>query len=342
VRRCFYSAPRTLRRERDFQRGVPLTEIFPVHSLGVITGQDARVLAFHREDLEERLVSAGEGLSCRCVTRFLYRPFDLRHALYERTLLERPRRAVMSHLRQGRNIALLALRQSATGGGALVTRSITGHKVLSTYAPNTVFPLFLSAAPGGPRRDAPNLDRTVYDRFAALVEELPAPEDVLGYVYAVLHAPGYLSRFREELRCKFPRIPLPRNGQEFARLSCLGRDLIHLHLLEDSRLLASPVQLAGETRFPLRRIHRQSLAYEESTGRLRLDRGDFYFEGLAPEVWRYEVGSYQVLQRWLRSRAGQFLTLPAIREFRWIAEALRLSRQVCGEIGDAWAEMHDE
>jgi len=68
---------------------------------------------------------------------------------------------------------------------------------------------------------------------------------------------------------------------------------------------------------------------------VRLTRSGIGFEGVAPEVWRYQVGSYPILERWLRSRAGQLLTVQSIREFRWIAEAVRLSLNVQQRIQEA-------
>lgn len=107
----------------------------------------------------------------------------------------------------------------------------------------------------------------------------------------------------------------------------LGKELMALHLLEDPRLSASPVQLDGDRRrFPW--IDAKALLYHESTGTVRLTRSGLGFAGVAPEVWRHQVGSYPVLERWLRARAGHLLTVQAIRELRWIAEAVRLSLAV--------------
>ncbi len=327
----FLFRPSDAQREQDYRRGIPLPEIFPVHSLGVITGNDARVLAFNREDFEPRLTAAGRAPSRGFVASFLFRPFDLRQILYERAGLERPRTAVMSHLRRRGNLALLALRQSTAQTGVFVTRSVAGHKVLSSYAPNSVFPLFLADEAG---RGVPNLAPAILRRIAAGFAELPSPESVLGYVYGVLHAPRYLTRFAEELRSGFPRVPLPGGPEPFHRLAALGKELMALHLLEDSRLASSPVQLDGDRRrFPW--IDAKTLAYEESTGTVRLARSGHCFEGIAPEVWRHQVGSYPVLERWLGARAGQLLTVQAIREFRWIAEAVRLSLNVRQRIQEA-------
>jgi hypothetical protein len=307
-------------REREYGRGLSLAELFPVHSLGVVTGRDSRALAFQREDFEPSLSAAAR----RCVTGFLFRPFDVRHVQYERGALERPRTAVMSHFQRRDNLGLLALRQGTQESGAFVTRGIAGHKVVHSYAPNSVFPLFLIGPEG---QAVPNLGPRAQESLAAVLEESPGAEEIFGYSYAMLHDARYLFRFREALRAGFPRIPLPESREGFLRRARLGKKLVSLQLLEDPRLSCSPVRLNGDPRLPPR-IDRTALIYDESAGRVRLNRGGLAFEGISPEVWRYQVGSYQVLIRWLKARAGQALSLPAIREFRWIAEAIRRSLDV--------------
>jgi len=311
-------------REREFQRGVSLAEMFPVHSLGVVTGKDASVLAFQREDFEPGLAHAGRASGRQSVTSFLVRPFDVRQLLYEQGAIERPRSSVMSHLRGRGNLGMLALRQSNGTAGVFVTRWVTGHKVIDSYAPNTVFPLFLYDEQN---RTVPNLDRGVREKFAGTLGDLPAPADLFGYVYAVLHDPRYLARFREPLRTEFPRIPLPETRDEFERRASLGTELAGLHLLADPRIASSVVQLDGDRSMPFR-VDPRAMQYDENAGRLRLNRQGLAFEGIAPEVWHHQVGSYRVLDRWLRARAGQPLSVQAIREFRWIANAVRLSLAV--------------
>jgi Type ISP C-terminal specificity domain len=237
-----------------------------------------------------------------------------------------------THLRRRGNLGLLALRQSTAQTGAFVTRCVAGHKVVSSYAPNTVFPLFLYDETG---QAVPNLDPAILRRFADRLQREPAPEDLFGYVYAVLQDPRYLARFREPLRTGFPRIPLPESLEAYQRGAALGRELASVHLLEDPRLASSPVFLDGDPSQPLA-INPAALAYDGSTGRVRLNRQDLAFEGIAPDVWGYQLGSYRVLERWLRARAGQPLNLYALREFRWIAEAVRLGlgiQQRIQEIG---------
>ncbi len=315
-------------RHREYHRGVPLPEIFPLHSLGVVTGRDAKFLALDREALEPGLTGARR----RQVTSFLARPFDLRHVLFEDGALARPRRAVMEHLRHGGNLALLALRQALPEPGVFVTRWVTGHKVVSPYSPNAVFPLYLLRA----GRVVPNLEPGLAGRLAQRLGAAVNPEDLLGWVYATLHDSRFLSRYGEEMRTAFPRIPLPEDGQQFERRAGLGRELVSAHLLEHPQLVRAPgCVLSGDLGSPLS-THRQVLAsYDEAEGRVRLNEAGLAFEGIEPEVWRHRVGSYPVLERWLRARAGRVLRSSEARDFRRTVAALRVSRDIQIQIENA-------
>ena len=66
------------------------------------------------------------------------------------------------------------------------------------------------------------------------------PEDILHYVYAVFHSPGYRSRYAEFLKIDFARLPLTGNLDLFRALARLGGELTALHLL-DSPYLAQPI-----------------------------------------------------------------------------------------------------
>ena len=59
------------------------------------------------------------------------------------------------------------------------------------------------------------------------------PEEILGYIYAVLHAPTYRTRYAEFLRIDFPRVPFPESAEDFEMLSKLGWALVQAHLLRE-------------------------------------------------------------------------------------------------------------
>ena len=232
---------RDTRLEELYVRGIPLPEIFPEHSVGVLTARDAFVMDFDYDELRKRVIHLRKGLLPREVvpdgypkdtgswklteavrragedaeweTRFteiLFRPFDLRHVFYADYLVERPRERVMGHLLRGRNLALVLPRQSKDGPGALVTERIAAHKAVSAYDINYVFPLWLLPEGIFPAR-VPNVSPEVLRFLERCLGTAPGPEAILGYVYAVLYSHRYRDRYAVFLASDFPRILFPRD-----------------------------------------------------------------------------------------------------------------------------------
>lgn len=55
-------------------------------------------------------------------------------------------------------------------------------------------------------------------------------DDVFYYIYGLLHAPDYRSRFADNLGKEIPRIPAVKTFADFRAFSKAGRDLARLHL----------------------------------------------------------------------------------------------------------------
>ncbi len=214
--------------EEEYVRGIPVPEIFPLGSAGVLTARDQYVIGFDRAALRRWAACFRKGLlpgemvpkdyprdteswkvadavkraaaDARWEERFieiLWRPFDLRQIFYADYLVERPRDRVMRHLLAGPNLGLVLPRRSQDGAGALVTDRIAAHKAVSAYDINFVFPLYLypkgSLALDGGRSPnvAPALLRFL-ERSHGIARQ---PEEILGYVYAVLHSETYRERY---------------------------------------------------------------------------------------------------------------------------------------------------
>jgi hypothetical protein len=355
--------------EREYRQGLSLPEIFPVHSTGVITGCDALAVHVEQHLLEKRLRALRQAGApdprldrdrweqlrrdpdwSRRIRTYLARPFDHHFLLYADYFLERPRTAVMAHMEGSNNLALVAGRQARGEVAALVTGSIIGHKAVSGYDVSTLFPLYLYPAgkdgiPGA-RPTVPNLSPDLLARLAERYGAPPEPEEVLGYVYAVLYDPGYRTRYDKLLRADFPRIPFPEEQGLFRRLAALGRELIGLHLLTDRRLSQPSVRLAGagpggSIRNRLGSGAQTLLVYDAARRQLVVNSFGLRFEGLAPEVMRYEIGGYPVLAGWLRARAGRVLSTEAAGAFCRIAAALASTLEVearIAQLGAGWRE----
>lgn len=84
---------------------------------------------------------------------------------------------------------------------------------------NYLLPLWLHqlTAEGAFERQE-NLSTTFRAFIDARYDHQYLPEEILGYIYAVLHAPTYRSRYSEFLRIDFPRIPFPEARADFDTL----------------------------------------------------------------------------------------------------------------------------
>jgi len=108
-----------------------------------------------------------------------------------------------------------------------VTIDPIAHKSTSVYDISYVFPLYLTD------EGAENFSTTFRQFIDSHYEHHYTAEEILGYIYSVLHARTYRTRFAEFLRIDFPRVPFPESAEDFERLSGLGWALIQAHLLRE-------------------------------------------------------------------------------------------------------------
>ena len=151
-------------------------------------------------------------------------------------------------------------------------------------------------------------------------------EDLFAAVYALLAHPGYVERFWHELEAPPPRVPLPRNGELFARAVELGRRLLWLHTYGERMHDAAQDRPRGTVPQGRARMKKaptdlpEGHDYDVEKQELRL--GDGLFTGISPQVWNYEVSGLKVVQSWLdyrkKNRKGRKSSqLDDIRPERW-------------------------
>ena len=275
-----------------------------------------------------------------------YRPFDSRWTYYtgrSRGFHCTPRDAVMSHLLT-ENLALCVCRivTSSVWQHAFITNKITEKCYISNRGSESgyVFPLYLYPNPeelGISSERSLNLKPAFLTAFSEALElpqiapfNLPegvSPEEILAYIYAVLYSPTYRERYCEFLRYSFPRIPFPQDIDQFRTLAALGQRLIDAHLLKDkSRSAGTPTS------------HRFEGEGNGIIGKVRyLDEQVWinpnqYFTDVREEVWKYEIGAYQVCEKWLKDRRGEVLSHAEVRQYRAILVAIAETLAVTAEI----------
>jgi len=337
--------------EAEYLQGWRIPDIFPVHSVGIVTARDGltihrtpdavwqtvcELVALEPESARERfrlgkdvrdwsVARAQQDLreagvpnesAKACIVPILYRPFDVRYTFYtgkSSGFHLRPRYGVMRHLLAGENVALVVGRAGAATGDeewniVFVAQQPVDLNIFRRGG-GEVYPLYRYPDTKGEQgalvpeagREA-NLNAEYLRALAGVLGQKPAPEAVLGYLYAVLHSPAYRARYAEFLKRDFPRVPLPPDKATFDALAQLGGALIDLHLLRD------PALQTPSCKYPVGGDHRvERVEYDEKAQRVWIN-GAQYFEPVPPEVWAYRVGGYPVCHKWLDDRKGA--TLP--------------------------------
>jgi predicted helicase len=244
-----------------------------------------------------------------------YRPFDTRFFVSHHHMIDWPRQEVMQHLEKS-NVALLVPRQLAGEGfrHAFVSELPTEMCVISskTKEQNYVFPLWLLGDVGAEHENFSTDFRNFVDsRF----EHHYGPEEILGYIYAVLYAPTYRLRYAEFLRTEFPRILFPTKSVDFDALSELGWELIQVHLLRD-------LPRAGLAQYYGKGDHEvEVVRYSQAEQAVWINK-DQCFKPVPEDVWNFHIGGYQVLDKYLKSRKGRTLTLDEIDHVAKVADSL--------------------
>lgn len=171
------------------------------------------------------------------------------------------------------------------------------------------------------------------------------PEDVLAYIYAVFHWPEYRRRYEPMLKLDFPRVPPPEDAERFITFATLGHELLAAHLLEDDALTGNSISYPkpgdntvekGYPKYvppkakPLK-AGKAKLESDPERGRVYINPNQ-YFEGVEPEVWQFQIGGYQVCDKWLKDRRGRTLSYDDLTHYPRIIEALRKTIALMADI----------
>ena len=316
------------------------------------------------------------GPSPEKIAPILYRPFDTRNTYYtgaSRGFLCYPRADVMGHMLAGENLSIGLTRTVEIGSGfshIFASRAMIQHHTVSLKEVNYQIPLYLypgvgrsgelplSPWPEGKDDRRPNLDPGFVKRFARrsgldfvsegrgdLLANL-GPEDLLAYIYAVLHSPVYRGRYDAHLKLDFPRVPPCANVGLFRDLARAGHSLLALHTLESPRLDQAAIDYTGPRNPEVSRVGwsdgtvwlnaAKTIARE---GHRATKPGTAGFRDVPEEVWNFRVGGYQVCHKWLKDRKGRRLSDEDLTHYEKIVVALSETSRIMAEVDQA-IEVH--
>jgi predicted helicase len=155
------------------------------------------------------------------------------------------------------------------------------------------------------------------------------PEEILGYIYAILHTPSYRTRYAEFLRIDFPRVPFPEAAEDFEALSVLGWALIQAHLLRE-------LPRRGLAAYHGHGDHRvEVVRYAPAEQAIAINKTQS-FKPVPQAVWDFHIGGYQVLEKYLKSRKDRVLSLDEIEHVGAIADSLAFTIEQMAKIDQAY------
>ena len=266
----------------------------------------------------------------RSIIRCSYRPFDNPYSFFGTEFMDYPRRELLDHVANHDNISLVVSRQIGTANwrhvflaGAPANDCLVSDQ--SSEA-SQVFPIWRYAEQGAQKENFSDDFRAFLD---AHYDHHYTPEEILGYIYAVLHAPTYRSRYAEFLRIDFPRVPFPERAEDFERLSLLGWTLAQAHLLREfSRRGLAAYQGKGDHAV-------EDVRYSPEDQSIAINKTQS-FKPVPRAVWDFHIGGYQVLDKYLKSRKGRKLSLDEINHVAAVADVLAFTIDQMARIDEAY------
>jgi predicted helicase len=351
-----------------------ITDIFPVNGVGMTTARDKFVIDRDKRTLVNRIrafknsefqdddlhaffqISKKKGWSIRKAWKMLqgipddelenyavpvlYRPFDTQWIFYHDSVVWRTVKRIMRHMFAGENLALISARSNKSGemNHFFCCQHIMETKCGESTTQSCIFPLYLypevkkkdmfSHLESGARK--PNLNPRLTESLAEVYRREPTPEEIFYYIYGILYSNVYRSKYAEFLKTDFPKVPFTRDYELFSTIGKYGSKLVDLHLIKSVELNNPIVKFQGSGDYGVGKVR-----YEEKGKQVHINDSQ-YFEGIEREVWEYQIGGYQVLDRWLKYRKK--LSLDDIEHYCQIATALEKTIEIQRDIDNIYLD----
>lgn len=288
------------------------------------------------------------------ITKILYRPFDEQWIFYHDAVIERSRREVMQHMMR-ENLGLITNRQvNNEFRHSLCSSMIINDCTVSleTRERSYLFPLYLYKKKDNPKKRSlssimmlfepqaeygakkPNLSQVIVDKLTDAFKKMPSPEQIFFYIYAVLYSNIYRTKYAEFLKIDFPRVPFTKDYKLFKKTGEYGKRLVDLHLLKSLNLDSPIAKFQGKGDYRVEKVR-----YEK--GKVFINN-DQYFEGVAPEIWKYQIGGYKVCEKWLKDRKGRILSLDEIKHYCKVVTVIQKTTEIQKVIDDIYPEVEKE
>ena len=345
-----------------YNEGIPINEIFPYSSSGIVTSRDSFVIDESIKHLSQRIIEFTDlsipsatirnkfglkdnyqwkldaerrktnSFDPQKIKSIFYRPFDKRSIYYDDNLVFRSRRKFFGINFEKDNFGICfnrTVEQQRSFSDIHVFSALVQHHSLSIKEVNYIAPLYLF--PDEDELDQTrrvNMDPKIRKAIekASKSEARGTPDEVaiFDYIYGVLHCPAYRETYAEFLKIDFPRVPYPASPESFWDISEKGTALRRLHLMEDAVIGETPYPFIGESEDEDGR----DVVVKPTFDPLNDDMGRVhispsqYFDNVPLISWEFYIGGYQPAQKWLKDRKGRELSFDDLRHYQKIIKIL--------------------
>lgn len=272
----------------------------------------------------------------------LTKPFDSKWTYYtpdSRGFLGYPTYKVLCHMLLQDNVALITSRhggeaEKSVWSTAFITDALVDLNIFRRGGGN-VFPMYQIADDGtkfenitdeffGELEKATGLKHHTLDDASDVADTEFTTLDIMDYIYAILYAPSYRTKYKALLDSEFPRIPLPKNKTQFKALVDLGRQLRELHLSKQEGSFDSDVTYPeiGDNVVSQYKFKDDCVYINKSQ----------YFGNIPKKAWEFFIGGYQPLEKWLKDRKGQVLSFDEITHYQYMVYAISKTIDLMSQI----------
>lgn len=281
------------------------------------------------------------GLSAELYQQCLTAPFDIAWTYYVpyKGFMGRPTYKIMKHLLSHQNVAVISSRhggeaEKSVWSTAFITDALVDLNIFRRGGGN-VFPMYQIADDGtkfenitdeffGELEKATGLKHHALDDASDVADTEFTTLDIMDYIYAILYAPSYRTKYKALLDSEFPRIPLPKNKTQFKALVDLGRQLRELHLSKQEGSFDSDVTYPeiGDNVVSQYKFKDDCVYINKSQ----------YFGNIPKKAWEFFIGGYQPLEKWLKDRKGQVLSFDEITHYQYMVYAISKTIDLMSQI----------
>jgi len=264
-----------------------------------------------------------------------YRLFEKRYTYYTgnaKGFHASPQRKVVEHM-LNENIGLLLPRQLSKTSfqHAFCTDTIPEMCCISTATKeqNQLFPLYVyhDDIVDGKRsvKKDTNFTKEFMDFIHDKYKEELTSEQILGYIYAILHSETYRANYFERLQEDFAKIPFTSSLDDFKTISDKGTELINAHLLKDFTNYEIGTFMGEGTNTV------EKIDFNETTKKVFINQTQ-YFDNVSAEIYEFKIGGYEPIDKYLKSHKGRTLSLDEIETVENIINVISFTIEKMEEI----------